>query len=566
METPTAISKIDWENVESLWKLAERVAPAAFIPQQFRGDVPSIFYWLATADELGLNWTFGLRSMYPDKEGSLAMKGVAMLALLLKSNFKVEFEFTKDPVIGSTCRITRPKEGSVPEARTFTMEDAARIKTHYNGTQWVSLAENRWYLNYPETMCQWRSLAMCGRIAAPDLLGGIYLPEELAEESRQQKAASAQPGVVPPPPDEPETDDPFFVGEKEDPPAETIQAAADTVAPVTDTKQAIPETTKASNETPAPAGTVPMAATTGPIPVLYRVMKVVGANSQGGHNLISLPDEKPQPSKSVAGLRARALANNKDGIAYVVWGDSEGEVVEVHNPPIPKAAPPAPPAEVRPADSPEPAATTAVPPPTFEELIAKVSKAIGGTDKKLINSLIGRYFRAYLAIPDTEPLTKDRTLLLPSLAALAGVIKARVGELRTNPAALGNALAGRAPKSLLDREFDLLSWPLNVRGLARKVMAAAGHTEEQFVAWLQSPVAGDQAKGTGLAIASLEPEALAIFFPLYLLVKGKSFIIIDWAIENKESVTGSLRTMVEIAKVPVAGPAEAKEAVRGRRG
>jgi len=74
--------------------------------------------------------------------------------------------------------------------------------------------------------------------------------------------------------------------------------------------------------------------------------------------------------------------------------------------------------------------------------------------------------------------------------------------------------------------------------MARKVMALLGQSEENFIAWLGMPIAGD------IAISSLEPAALEVLLPLFLLVKARAFEVVDFAISQNEGVTKTFQEMV----------------------
>lgn len=166
------------EELDLMSRFADKICDAKFIPEQFRGDSASVLYQIATAEELGIGWMHGLRSTFPNREGSLGMKGDIILGLLLSKGFKVDFSFTEDP-IGCTCTIIRPEEKDQPLtdlehalwSRTFTMIDAARIEYRWLPEQnrWATLAEHPFYKNYSSDMCQWRALTRCARVRAANI-------------------------------------------------------------------------------------------------------------------------------------------------------------------------------------------------------------------------------------------------------------------------------------------------------------------------------------------------------------------------------------------------------------
>ena len=105
-KVPGAKSPND-ETIERMWRFAERIAPAKFLPPELRNDPASLFYAIATGEDLGLKWTHATRSFFPSRDGGLGTKGDIMLSLLLVKKFDVNFTFTDAP-IGCTCEIYRP--------------------------------------------------------------------------------------------------------------------------------------------------------------------------------------------------------------------------------------------------------------------------------------------------------------------------------------------------------------------------------------------------------------------------------------------------------------------------
>jgi hypothetical protein len=192
------------------------------------------------------------------------------------------------------------------------------------------------------------------------------------------------------------------------------------------------------------------------------------------------------------------------------------------------------------------------PEPTFEDMIATARAKLGGTSKAA-DTLIARYFAEYLDIRPVggkRTIPKDRSKLMPPLIKLIEVIEQRFGDLRADPELLGCELSGRK-KSLLDEEFAILKWGPSLCELARAVMFLNGQAERDFAAWLSMPIAGDAQRGTGIAIAGMEPEALQIFLPLYLLVRGKAFQVVDWAIAHNEGILKTLQDMVTASGLPI---------------
>jgi hypothetical protein len=300
------------------------------------------------------------------------------------------------------------------------MLDAARIEYRWYAeeSRWLKLSENPLYRSYPVEMCQWRSLTRCARVRAADIVGGLYLPEEVESGPVTTDRAAVAEAAAPPSPEE------FKVGEKPEPPA---------------------------NE----------------------------------------PETKTEPT------------------------------------------------------SPAPAETTQE--PNFDMLIAEVVGKLGG-DPKACHRLIGRYFSAFLGV---KTLPKDRAKLLPPLQKLVAVIADKVADLKADPEALGNLLAGRA-KSKLEQAMDLLAWPAPIRDLARKVLTALGQTEDQFALWIQQSMVGDPGGTTApVSIASMPAEALELFLPMFLLVRGRAWEPIEFAVARGQGITETLQAIVTASGKPL---------------
>jgi hypothetical protein len=491
------------ELMDRMKRFAEMIAPAKYLPQELRGDTASILYVLATGQDLGINWTHAIRSTFTSRDGSIAMKGDVLLALLQVHGFKVDFEFSEKPV-GCTCTITRP--GGEPVSRTFTMDDAQLIETRWIPEQdrWERLAENYFYHNFGKTMCQWRSLAICGRVAAPDVIGGIYLPDELLADTNTPSQIQSAAGEPEPPADE------FVVGEKPAAPVEPEPEPAGNVVVM----KPPPETAGdwKGGETWGITEILPVTGT----PVFTETWK----------------------SEKSAGDRAQGMADLK-GCSVYVFRLLDGVVKEptVYQP-APKA--PTPP----PAVAPEPAKPLDLgtdPAAEFSRLIGIMRGRIGG---EAPDKLIGRYFKSFM---NSTAVTKDRAKLLAPLTKLVDASDSVVGDLKADPEGVGLRLSGRSA-GIVDKAFTDLKWPAPVRELARKVMKMLGSSEGDFVEWLTMPMLGEG--NASVAISSLEPPALEIVFPLFLLVKQKAFIPVQWAISNKRSVTETLTEMIDSAGKP----------------
>ncbi len=554
------------ETMDLMWRFAEKIAPAKYLPEYMRGDTATVFYALATGEDLGLNWTHAMRSTFPSRSGSIGMKGDIILALLQTKGFKVDFAYTDKPV-GCTCTITRP-EGGTPVSRTFTMDDAQLIETRWRPEEerWERLAENYFYRNFSAEMCQWRSLAKCARVAAADVVGGLYLPEELTEVTEPGSNGNAKSAAAPA-----ETAaEQFVVAEKPEP--EQASESGTTVAASNEgEKQEVPP---AATETSAAAADAPgnleiwalmpdsqpslvvgeprhskMATAVDRAITLANernlttvVVYTAGGvrkeqsrhrpgetyyeiHAMGDDGKPQFTDEIPATDPKAAGARAVAMATATGRKHLVVRRKPTGERSDFEHcePPTAKAATPAP------ADP-------------FDALIAELCGKVGG-EAKDARKVLTRYLAAYLGVP-ARGMPKDRTKLAPPLQQLAAVIDQRLADLKADPEALGTELGGHA-KPPLDAFFDKLNWPAALRELAKRVMEGAKQSPEQFIAWAGHPMVGN------VAIASLDAVGADIFLRLFLLVKGRAWEVIEFAVSRNIDITNTLTALVGESQKPI---------------
>jgi hypothetical protein len=152
------------------------------------------FMRLATGIELGLKPAQSLRLLYSfraSSQGAPATVGLyadTMLALCLTQPSICEYfdfvEITPDLATYATKRRGRPEQ-----RLTFTKAQA--IQAGY-------VARNAKYNTEPEVMLKARCIARLARLVYPDILGGMYTPEELTEnEPEDLPGARAMTQIAP---------------------------------------------------------------------------------------------------------------------------------------------------------------------------------------------------------------------------------------------------------------------------------------------------------------------------------------------------------------------------------
>lgn len=89
-----------------------------------------------------------------------------MLALIRKSGELQDMKVEDD---GATCTVTMTRKGESAHIETFSMEDAKSMQ----------LAGKDNWQKQPKTMRKWRCIAAACRIVFPDVIWGMYTPEEM---------------------------------------------------------------------------------------------------------------------------------------------------------------------------------------------------------------------------------------------------------------------------------------------------------------------------------------------------------------------------------------------------
>ena len=168
VQTPAIVAVDPYapKDFDRAWQLAEivvasKLAPALTSPEQ-------AFLVLATGHELGLTAMQSIRSIHI-VDGKPCLSADLIVALVLKSG-KCEFFNEIESSDKSATWTTKRVNGAETRA-TFTIDDAKRAGL--NGKQ-------NWQ-KYPAVMLSHRAAAMLARKVYPDVMIGLYDPEELEQ-------------------------------------------------------------------------------------------------------------------------------------------------------------------------------------------------------------------------------------------------------------------------------------------------------------------------------------------------------------------------------------------------
>lgn len=158
------------------------------------GSPEGVLSTIMVGRELGLPAMASLRSIH-NIEGKHSLSAALMRALVLRSGMAEYFdplEFTDSACTFVTKRVGTRKE--VPLTHTIAMArrafgfDVPNLSEKDRQAAEVSWAKSGWGKN-PEDMLVARATARLARLIYPDLLAGLYTPEELAEIQMLGRAA-----------------------------------------------------------------------------------------------------------------------------------------------------------------------------------------------------------------------------------------------------------------------------------------------------------------------------------------------------------------------------------------
>lgn len=160
---PAAINGLIPQTLDDVYRLSTAIAKSGLAPQQMRTP-EAITVAILTGMELGLPPMMALNKIAVIN-GRPTLWGDAIPALLWSRGFRLR-EWIADGV--AHCEVTRPT-GDVIE-RTFSEADAKAAKLWGKQGPWTQ---------FPQRMLQMRARAFAARDGAADVLGGLYMTEEI---------------------------------------------------------------------------------------------------------------------------------------------------------------------------------------------------------------------------------------------------------------------------------------------------------------------------------------------------------------------------------------------------
>jgi len=195
---------ISQSHVETIAAMARAVAASGYLTTKGANHeqrVADAMFVMLYGVELGLPPITALRTIHV-VDGKLVVSGQAMLSLMLRAGVKVQMPNPGEVRDSATVVVTRP--GGEPQAFTYTraMAEAAGLTGKLN------------WQRYPSEMLCWRALSTAARFACPDVVGGLYTPDEVAdvavnEEGEIVENAATPPAPLPTPAPAPDVEEPW---------------------------------------------------------------------------------------------------------------------------------------------------------------------------------------------------------------------------------------------------------------------------------------------------------------------------------------------------------------------
>jgi hypothetical protein len=174
-------------KADDLGPTALVAAASALAPDALRNRPQDALMVLMAGRELGFAPMQSLRLITVIK-GKITLAADATVALVRKSGECIEWRCTETTATKATY-VTKRKGDTEPTTLTWTIEQAQRAGL-VSGTGWRS---------YPEAMLRARCAAALARIVYPDIVAGIYDPDELAVPLDSGRVETLRPVEAPKP-------------------------------------------------------------------------------------------------------------------------------------------------------------------------------------------------------------------------------------------------------------------------------------------------------------------------------------------------------------------------------
>lgn len=147
--------------------MARTLLTTGFLPQAIKTEGQAVAIILQ-GRELGIGPMAALGTINVI-QGKPTISPQLMIALINRSG---ELEDMKCVDDGKQCVVVMKRKGRTPHSTTFSQADAVA----------AGLAGKDNWKKQPATMRQWRAIAACARVVFPDVILGLYTPDEMGAD------------------------------------------------------------------------------------------------------------------------------------------------------------------------------------------------------------------------------------------------------------------------------------------------------------------------------------------------------------------------------------------------
>jgi hypothetical protein len=172
------------QSIEEAFRLAGGIAQSGLAPKDM-ATPEKVLVAIMTGMELGLPPMFAVQKIAVIN-GRPSLWGDAIPALLYAKGFKLaeRLEGDDDKRV-AICEVTRPTGERIE--RRFSVKDAQTALLWGKAGPWKQ---------YPDRMLQMRARGFAARDGAADVLGGMYLREELEEPEMKDVTPASEPQIA----------------------------------------------------------------------------------------------------------------------------------------------------------------------------------------------------------------------------------------------------------------------------------------------------------------------------------------------------------------------------------
>lgn len=183
MNETTAVTVSAESALDTLHRKATYLVRSGLLPKAINTPEKAITMMLL-AEELGIGPMAAINNINVI-DGKPTVSAQLALALFYRTGLCETCTIVGD---SKSCTVTLKRKGQEAHAETFTMDDAVRMG--------LSTKDN--WRKQPAVMLRWRTVAACLRVVAPDILQGVYTPDEMGSEApgRRMKVLDVDTGEV----------------------------------------------------------------------------------------------------------------------------------------------------------------------------------------------------------------------------------------------------------------------------------------------------------------------------------------------------------------------------------